>query len=58
MGRIDTGDVKGGIGFRIASLLSLRQHHIKRLPGFRHTGENVVGGPIDDSIETEQPIRR
>ena len=57
MCRINPGDVKGGIGFRIASLLSLRQHHVKWLASLRHAGENVVGSPIDDAIETEQPIR-
>jgi hypothetical protein len=55
---IDTLDVEGRIGLRIAACLGFAQHHVEREPPIAHLGKDEVRGAVDDPRDPLDAIRR
>lgn len=56
MSGIDSVDIEAVIGFCVAEVFGLLQGGCKIGPSFGHAREDVVGGPIDDAMETEELV--
>ena len=56
MGGIDSVDIEFVIGFGISQILSLLECGGKIGASLRHSGKNIVGGPINNPVQAEELI--
>ena len=51
MGSVETVDVEGRVSLRVAELLRVRQHLVKRLALVLHAREDVVARTVEDAVD-------